>query len=371
MHQGIHIQIGLHIGHNDRHQLGGIHQGTALGIPQQSGKHAAQHALAIHITIRITAAFPHQELYRAAVQQVPAFGQVGTAVLYFLRNIHFYPADVLHNIAQAVQIHAKVAIHRQAGHGGDFIAKSLQTACLPGYGIDTPRCAALASGVCGVFFPLACFRLAGAPPHIQAGRNLQHLQLVPVTVPLQIQDHIRQADLFFAVLRRTVIPGHHQADGTCIRLRRVGLAGQQLADGVYTRCSRRCFMPGIPSFRQPNGRQHCQQYQDHRNYFAIFYAFLFVSCHPAHQPFQSTIVICIISCTGIKVVAKDDQNVHKLQFLYTIKRYFSFFVKNAGKFHFFDCQILTSVEIKGILCIQKALVSLFPGDVLHMKEVSL
>ncbi|MFZ2677960.1 MAG: hypothetical protein WAX56_06025, partial [Gemmiger qucibialis] len=86
---------------------------------------------------------------------------------------------------------------------------------------------------------------------------------------------------------------------------------------------------------------------------------------------KSTIVICIISCTGIKVVAKDDQNVHKLQFLYTIKRYFSFFVKNAGKFHFFDCQILTSVEIKGILCIQKALVSLFPGDVLHMKEVSL
>ena len=59
------------------------------------------------------------------------------------------------------------------------------------------------------------------------------------------------------------------------------------------------------------------------------------------------------------------------KFLYTIKRYFSFFVKNAGKFHFFDCQILTSVEIKGILCIQKALVSLFPGDVLHMKEVSL
>ena len=86
---------------------------------------------------------------------------------------------------------------------------------------------------------------------------------------------------------------------------------------------------------------------------------------------KSTIVICIISCTGIKVVAKDDQNVHKLQFLYTIKRYFSFFVKNAGKSHFFDCQILTLVEIKGILCIQKALVSLFPGDVLRMKEVSL
>ena len=109
-------------------------------------------------------------------------------------------------------------------------------------------------GMCGA----DSISIAGGPV---SSVSMQHLQLVPVTVPLQIQDHIRQADLFFAVLRRTVIPGHHQADGTCIRLRRVGLAGQQLADGVYTRCSRRCFMPGIPSFRQPNGRQHCQQYQ--------------------------------------------------------------------------------------------------------------
>lgn len=50
-------------------------------------------------------------------------------------------------------------------------------------------------------------------------------------------------------------------------------------------------------------------------------------------------------------VERSNSTNHK--FLYTIKRYFSFFVKNAGKFHFFDCQILTSVEIKGILCIQK------------------
>ena len=31
--------------------------------------------------------------------------------------------------------------------------------------------------------------------------------------------------------------------------------------------------------------------------------------------------ICIISCTGIKVVAKDDQNVHKSQFLYCILQF--------------------------------------------------
>ena len=103
-------------------------------------------------------------------------------------------------------------------------------------------------------------------------------------------------------------------------------------------------------------------------YFALSCLYL-VILHTSLS--KSAIVICIISCTGIKVVAKDDQNVHKLHFLYTIKRYFYFFVKNAGKFHFFDCQILTSVEIKGILCIQKAFASLFPGDVLHMKEVSL
>lgn len=34
---------------------------------------------------------------------------------------------------------------------------------------------------------------------------------------------------------------------------------------------------------------------------------------------------------------------------YTLKRYFLFFVKNAGKSCFFDFQILTLLEIKGIL----------------------